>query len=101
MGGTAQAAADAAAWAAKGVGAAATKDDRQSFDEVAKLPEGSAVTMLYDDGQEELKDLQLALEDEGVEVRIRHATGTATIDEVLTEAQQLVGTGDFAPQEDD
>lgn len=99
--GSAQAAADAAAWATKGVGPAEQSKDNQSFDKVAKLPEGSAVTMLYDDGEEELKDLTAALEDEGIEVRVRHASGPATMDEVLTEAQQLVGTGDFAPQDDD
>jgi len=99
--GSARVAADAAAWAVKSGAAAGKPNDPPPFADAAKLPEGSVVSFLYDDGEEEVKGLQLALEDEGIEVKVRHAAGAATVDEVVTEASQLVGSGDFANQEEE
>mmetsp|Transcript_15230 Transcript_15230/g.31964 ORF Transcript_15230/g.31964 Transcript_15230/m.31964 type:complete len:488 (+) Transcript_15230:128-1591(+) len=85
----AQVALDAARWHAAG---GAAVEDGVPDAAKAKLPGGSAVTVLYGDGEEEDRNLKEDLEVQGVLVNVRRSREGALSELVLSEAWQMLAT---------
>lgn len=96
---TAASAADAARWAVAAKGDESEEEDDKLV--TSGLPEGSQITTLYSEGEQENTDLKEELEGLGISVKVRRAPGgDGMLDALVAEAWRMAVGASDAEEED-